>query len=69
MQKREGGRDCGVFAIATITAIAHGYDPTKMKFDQMAIRNQFYRKMHVNVPISVACQSLCVTIIIQCMYV
>ena len=42
MQKQEGGRDCGVFAIATITAIAHGYDPTKMKFDQMAIRNHLH---------------------------
>lgn len=39
MQKQEGGRDCGLFAIATITAIAHGYDPTKMKFDQTAMRN------------------------------
>ena len=43
MQKQEGGRDCGVFAIATITAIAHGYDPTKMKFDQMAIRNHLVK--------------------------
>ena len=38
MQKQEDGRDCGVFAIATITAIAHGYDPIQMKFDQTVIK-------------------------------
>lgn len=42
-QKQEGGRDCGLFAIATVTAIAHGYDPSKMKFDQTAMRNHLVK--------------------------
>ena len=29
MQKQVGGRDCGLFAIAVITAIANGKDPSK----------------------------------------
>ena len=35
-QKQEGGIDCGVFAIATATALAHGIRPSS--FNQSAMR-------------------------------
>ena len=38
-QKQEGSKDCGLFAIAVATAIAHGADPTSLRFDQAAMRN------------------------------
>ena len=37
-QKQEGGRDCGLFSIANITALAFGLDPTIVTFDQAAMR-------------------------------
>ena len=36
--KQEGHRDCGLFAIATATLLAHGCDPTSYKFKQPAMR-------------------------------
>ena len=39
MQKQVGGNDCGLFAIAIATAIAFGADPTKLHFDQAAMRS------------------------------
>ena len=36
--KQEGHRDCGLFAIATATLLAHGCDPTSYKFEQPAMR-------------------------------
>ena len=36
--KQEGHRDCGLFAIATVTLLAHGCDPTSYKFKQSAMR-------------------------------
>ena len=38
-QKQEGSKDCGLFAIAIATAIMHGADPTSLRFDQAAMRN------------------------------
>ena len=39
LQKQVGGTDCGLFAIAVITAIAHGKDPSQIQFKQEEIRN------------------------------
>ena len=38
-QKQVGGNDCGPFAIAIATSIAFGADPTKLLFDQAAMRS------------------------------
>ena len=38
-QKKVGGNDCGLFAIAIATAIVFGADPTKLLFDQAAMRS------------------------------
>ena len=35
-QKQEGGTDCGIFAIANATALAHGINPSS--FEQSATR-------------------------------
>ena len=35
-KKQEGGTDCGLFAIATATTLAHGINPSS--FDQSAMR-------------------------------
>ncbi len=37
-QKQEGSRDCGVFAIAFATAIAHRKDPSRLRFKQVEMR-------------------------------
>ncbi len=37
-QKQEGGADCGLFALANAAAIAHGVDPTTIRFKQEAMR-------------------------------
>ena len=36
--RQEGYRDCGLFAIATATLLAHGSDPTCCVFEQPAMR-------------------------------
>ena len=38
-QKQAGGTDCGLFAIATATALAYGTDPTSITFIQAAMRS------------------------------
>ena len=38
LQKQVGGTDCGLFAIAVITAIAHGEDPSQLQFKQEEMR-------------------------------
>ena len=38
IQKQVGGKDCGLFAIATATAIAFGADPTRLVFNQASMR-------------------------------
>ena len=42
MQKQRGGDDCGLFAVATATALAFGIDPAELTFQQDAMR------VHVN---------------------
>lgn len=51
-QKQEGGRDCGLFSIASITALAFGLDPTTITFDQAAMRQHLVQCMekHTLVP-------------------
>ena len=38
-KKQAGGKDCGLFAIAYATAIAHGVDPSRMELNQATMRN------------------------------
>ena len=38
MQKQVGGTDCGLFAIAVISAIAYGIDPSQLQFKQEEMR-------------------------------
>ena len=37
-RKQMGAKDCGVFAIAFATAIAHGLNPSRQNFNQQAMR-------------------------------
>ena len=39
LQKQIGATDCGLFAIAVITAIAHGKDPSQLQFRQEEMRS------------------------------
>jgi len=36
--KQKGSTDCGLYAIATLTCLAFGNDPTEVIFDQVALR-------------------------------
>ena len=36
--RQKGAKDCGVFAIAYATAIAHGLNPSRQNFTQQAMR-------------------------------
>ena len=38
LQKQVGGTDCGLFAIAVISAIAYGKDPSLLQFKQEEMR-------------------------------
>jgi len=40
-QTQKGGTDCGLFAIANMTALAHGVDPLLVHFDQSKMRVHF----------------------------
>lgn len=42
-QKQEGGTDCGNFAIAYATAIAHGVDPYSLQLKQAAMCNHLVK--------------------------
>ena len=42
-QKQVGGRDCGLYAIAYATAIAHRFDTSTFKFNQVAMRNHLIK--------------------------
>ena len=42
-QKQEGGKDCGVLAIAYATAIGHGVDPASIKLNQAAMRSHLIK--------------------------
>ena len=37
-QKQKGSKDCGLFSIAFATALAFGSHPSKLKFDQLKMR-------------------------------
>ena len=37
-QRQEGGRDCGLFSIANVTALAFSLNPTTITFDQATMR-------------------------------
>lgn len=39
VQKQKGGSDCGLFAIAISTAISNGLNPSRIIFDQAAMRS------------------------------
>lgn len=38
VQKQQGGKECGLHAIANATSIAYGQDPLKMKYDESLMR-------------------------------
>ena len=38
VQKQNGSKDCGVFAIAMMTSIAYGEDPQNVTYDQDNLR-------------------------------
>jgi len=38
VQTQKGGADCGLFAIANMTALAHGIDPLLVHYDQSKMR-------------------------------
>ena len=38
MAKQKGSTDCGLYAVATLTCLAFGHDPTEIIFDQDALR-------------------------------
>ena len=39
VQKQEGFKDCGVFAIAFATSLAFGKNPEELQFDQEKLRS------------------------------
>ena len=39
MQKQHGSTDCGLFAIAVVTALLFGEDPSSLHFEQSCMRN------------------------------
>lgn len=43
MQLQSGGADCGLFAIATATAICNGQDPENIRFDQRQMRQHLLK--------------------------
>ena len=43
MQKQLGRTDCGLFALAVITAICHGKDPFQMHFKQEEMRDHLLK--------------------------
>ena len=44
-QKQEGGKDCGPFLMANITALAFHLDPTSITFDQSTMRQHLVQCM------------------------
>ena len=44
-QRQEGGVDCGLFALANLTMLANGRDPTTVAFNQSKLRDHFMRCM------------------------
>ena len=46
--KQTGSVDCGLFALATITCLALGNDPTTVVFDQKQLRHHLIKSMETN---------------------
>ena len=49
-QKQKGSKDCGLFSIAFATALAFGSHPSKLKFDQLKMRQHLvncFNKEHM----------------------
>lgn len=42
-QRQTGSRDCGLFAIAAVTSLCHGKEPSMLLFDQTKLREHFVR--------------------------
>ena len=42
-KKQAGEKDCGLFAIAYATAIAHGVDPSGMELNQAMMQNHLIK--------------------------
>ena len=40
LQKQKGSTDCGLFAIAVMTSLAHKVDPSTAKYDQIRSRTR-----------------------------
>ena len=43
IQQQKGASDCGLFAIATATALCNGIEPNKLQFDQKLMRQHLKR--------------------------
>ena len=56
-QKQEGGKDCGLFALAIATAIAYGTDPTGLHFDKTATRIHCKKER---------AETTCIRVLIEC---
>ena len=39
VQKQEGSKDCGLFAIAIMTSLAHDENPSEITYDQSKFRS------------------------------
>ena len=57
IEKQSGGSDCGVYAIALITALAFGMDPIVLKFNQPLMRRHLiqYIEDHMLMPFPLTC--------------
>ena len=45
-QKQSGGTDCGLFALAAVTAIAFNIDPSVLKLKQEVMRQHLVTCLH-----------------------
>ena len=43
VQKQQGGKECGLYAIANATSVAHGKDPLKMNYTESLMREHLTR--------------------------
>ena len=46
--KQQGSRDCGIFALAYATELAHGFDPSNFIFDQSKMRDHLFKCLENN---------------------
>ena len=47
-QKQRGAKDCGLFAIANVTALACGQNPSKLRFRQESMQSHFVTCLEQN---------------------